>query len=479
DPFESIRADNVTFEVLVTYGSQSWGWKKVDGMTNFFGSIPKDAKASGVMVNVRIASVMFSGTSNIENKIRELLKTKAASSNPISGQIENSGSSLLKTEKSKSTSTTEKKSETVSPNKTTTETTNAKSSPAKAKSITQTEEEKVAQEDLNQRLAEEKIAAAKAKADEEAEASRLRQESYDSWKTKAQGERDAQDLLSIGASTGLLFWLGGFIYEDMGDVDPYFVYQPPTNKYKPLFFMNNSFGYSASMEPLLFQSNKTTMIGGSNVNTKENKNETGYFVNLGWQSNIGVGNDFYDVYGIIGAKAGIVPTLTGYQYNLNVGAGMDVGIKNIKFYMSYKNNVFEEKSMTSSDVEENGSADYSMPSGEFSYGLKFSFGGDEDSGYKRQHIYLGILNKSFSFDSNSHQSYFDPITNKLSSSGNPTMKGYSFEWRKDHTFSLFARYYDSHIYVGQINDKATSSFYPTTNTYIEIGFLRALDYFTK
>jgi hypothetical protein len=479
DPFGSIRAENVTFEVLVTYGSQSWGWTKVDGMTNVFNSIPKDAKASGVMVNVRIANVMFNGTGIIENKIRELLKTKEISSNPANAKIDNSGSKLSNTEKSKTTSATDIKNETDAQKKATTENTTSKTGLAKTKSSTEIEEEKVTQEELNQKLAEEKIAAAKAKADEEAEASRVRQESYDSWKTKAQEEKNIQDALSIGATTGMLFWLGGFIYDGMGEVDPYFVYQPPTNKYKPMFFMNNSFGYSGSMEPMLFQSNKTTMIGGSTVNTTENTNGTGYFINLGWQSNIGAGNDYYNVYGILAAKVGVVPTLTGYQYNMGLGAGMDVGIKNIKFFMSYKQNVFDEKSITSSDVEESGMADYNMPSGEFSYGLKFSFGGDKDSDFRRQHIYLGVSNKSFRFDSDSYQSYFDPIDNTLSSVGNPTMKGYIFEWRKDHTFSFFARYYENHIYVGDVNDNVTTNFYPTTNTYLEIGFLRTLDYFMK
>ncbi len=87
DPFESISTENLTYEVMVSYGDKIFGWKKVDGKTNFFGPIEKDAKASGVMVNVRIVGLMFRGTNEIETKIRGLLQgnttSNSASSNPL------------------------------------------------------------------------------------------------------------------------------------------------------------------------------------------------------------------------------------------------------------------------------------------------------------------------------------------------------------------------------------------------------------
>ena len=90
EPFEPIRASGITYEVLVTYGSQSWGWKKVDGYGNSFGQIDKNAKASEVMVNVRVVGIQsFSGTNLIENKIRELLKPKDGNTNSNSGSSGN------------------------------------------------------------------------------------------------------------------------------------------------------------------------------------------------------------------------------------------------------------------------------------------------------------------------------------------------------------------------------------------------------
>lgn len=77
EPFQSIRAENLTYEVLVTYGSKIWGWTEVDGKDNVFGPIDKNAKASEINVRVRVVNLMFSGTNVIENRIRDLLKASA------------------------------------------------------------------------------------------------------------------------------------------------------------------------------------------------------------------------------------------------------------------------------------------------------------------------------------------------------------------------------------------------------------------
>lgn len=83
EPFEPIRAEYVSYEVLVTYGSQSWGWKNLgSGATGFYGPIDKNAKASEVMVRVRIANLSFRGTNMIEHKILELLKPKITATPP-------------------------------------------------------------------------------------------------------------------------------------------------------------------------------------------------------------------------------------------------------------------------------------------------------------------------------------------------------------------------------------------------------------
>lgn len=68
DPFMPIKADLVRYEATVVYGAYSWT-KIVDGMTNIFGPVDKNAKASEVFVNIKIVSVEFKGTGAIENEI--------------------------------------------------------------------------------------------------------------------------------------------------------------------------------------------------------------------------------------------------------------------------------------------------------------------------------------------------------------------------------------------------------------------------
>jgi hypothetical protein len=245
--------------------------------------------------------------------------------------------------------------------------------------------------------------------------------------------------------------------------------------------MTNSFGYSFSMEPMLFQSNYSTMISGKNVNTTTMKGETGNYFNLGGQSNIGFQNDFYSAYGILGGKLGFEPTFSGFKYNMNFGFGGDIGFKNVKFYSTYKYNLADYKNTSSSDVEERGEGESDLSSDELGYGIKFTFGGTKSDDFQRQHIYLGYITKSFNFEgSSSLEGYYNPITKLINSTGTPSMEGFNFEWRKDHSFSLFFHFFDEHIYAGTLNTKPSK---PTgilgTDTFFEIGFYRAIDFFTQ
>lgn len=307
-----------------------------------------------------------------------------------------------------------------------------------------------------------------------------RQQEYNEWRNKAQEEKNVRDAEAVAASIGVLTILGGFIYDGMGEVEPDFVYQSPTQKYKPMLFITNSFGYSFSMEPMLFQSFNSTMKNGSYVNTKSMKGESGYYLNLGANSNIGVQNDYYSAFGILGAKLGFEPTFSGFKYNFKVGFGADFGFKNVKFYFNSQYHLADYKSTTSSDVEELGEGESDLNPTEFGYGVKFTFGGDKYDDFKRQHIFLGLISKSYNFDGSSLFGYYDPINRVLSSNGTPTMNGFNFEWRKDHTFSLFFHFFDEHIYAGAINNEyINSSRSIGTDLFFEIGFHRAFDLFTQ
>jgi hypothetical protein len=316
-------------------------------------------------------------------------------------------------------------------------------------------------------------------AEEEQKKAMERQQEYDNWKSNAQRERDNADVASVAASVTVLTLLGGFIYDGMGNVDPDFTYESPLpeNKLKPVFYMNNAFGYSAIITPILFQSNRSTLQNGQSINKKEYIDGTGFYLNLGGESKMGINTDYYQAYGLIGMKFGFIPTFNGILFNMYGGGGAAIGIKNVKVFGDYRSYFFDSKSVSSSDVEENGSGDYGMSSSEFSYGLKFTFGGTAKDNYVRQHVLIGAVTKGFDFTKDTFDGFYDPNSKSINTVGNPTVKGFSFEWRKDHFFSLYFKYFEDFIYVGDVNrfSNFPAKLDSPTGSYVEIGFLRTLD----
>lgn len=74
EAFNGITASDLSYEVTVVYGAQSWT-KKVDGKGNVFGPVDRNAKASEVNVYVKVVNmVSFSGSAEIERKIQAYLK---------------------------------------------------------------------------------------------------------------------------------------------------------------------------------------------------------------------------------------------------------------------------------------------------------------------------------------------------------------------------------------------------------------------
>lgn len=328
-------------------------------------------------------------------------------------------------------------------------------------------------------VAEAKAAEEQRKRQEEDEANQKRQSEYDAWKSTAQKEKDQQDIQNATETIAIFTLLGGFIYNGMDNVNPDYVYVAPKNKYTPLFFITNNFGFSFSLDPLLFPSKTNTLVGGKNKYSELLTTETGYYLNLNAESKIGAGNDYYSFYGLLFGKIGVVPTLSGMQYCLGGGGGIDFGFKNFKLFGQYRNNFVDSKSLTRSDVEESGEADYDMPSTEMNYGIKFTFGGNPQDKFRRGHIFLGILEKSFEFEKSGNQSYFDTETKTIKHEGKPSIKGYSFEWRQDNTFSLYFRFYDDYTYIGNTNKITNvSSTLESSSSYFEIGFVRSLDFFS-
>ena len=136
----------------------------------------------------------------------------------------------------------------------------------------------------------------------------------------------------------------------------------------------------------------------------------------------------------------------------------------------------DEKSLSSSDVEENGSGDLDALSSEISYGLKFTFGGDKDDNYRRSHISIGAIKRQYDLSGTTY--FYDDDSKSVKNANINPIEGYLFEWRKDHTFRLFARFYENFNYIGTVEGvKSVNSSLSGTSSFFEIGFLRALDFF--
>ena len=132
--------------------------------------------------------------------------------------------------------------------------------------------------------------------------------------------------------------------------------------------------------------------------------------------------------------------------------------------------------MVLSDVEENGSGEVSALSSELYYGLKITFGGTPDDDYKRSHIYLGMMSKQYTIDGQTQ--FYDPDLNIVRGGDIKPIQGYMFEYRKDHTFSLFFKYYENYNFIGTVDEPyPKSSGLTSSGAFFEIGFLRALDFF--
>jgi hypothetical protein len=264
----------------------------------------------------------------------------------------------------------------------------------------------------------------------------------------------------------------------MFEPTPDYVYKAPNNEFTPQLFVTNNFGFSASLDPFLYPSVINTVVSGADTRIESLKGDYGFYLNINAESKVGAGNDFYSFYGLASAKFGVNPTFNGSQYALGFGGGIDFGIKNVKLFGQYKYNLMESKSYLSSDVEESGEVNYDISSTELNYGLKFTFGGNETDNYRRTHISLGILEKTFDFEGTSDQYYYDFETKNISKTGTPLVSGYFLEWKQDNTFSLFFKFYPTYNYAGDTkNIKKLSSTLDTEESYFELGFLRAFDFF--
>ena len=456
------------------YRSHTWQIKSIVNLTQ---KKANEAKAKSEQEALRLQK--------IENQKKEQLKAKEQADNKRKIDTENknkassSAGSNKQTGNTSSTSagkttagnSSEKSKASVGSGTNSKSTANLQAEAAENKQQIENEVALKREQEKQERLAEE----ARLREEEERKA-QARQLEYDTWKVAAQKEQDQQDILNATATFSMFTLLGGIIYDGMGDVDPAFVYQSPIKKFQPKLFVNFDFGFSFSAEPILFQSSFSTMTNGNSTTVNSLKGDDGYYLNVNVESRVGAGNDFYSFYGLIAGKFGVVPTFNGSRFSFEYGGGADVGIKNVKLFGQYRGALMDEKSLSSSDVEENGSGDLDALSSEISYGLKFTFGGDKDDNYRRSHISIGAIKRQYDLSGTTY--FYDDDSKSVKNANINPIEGYLFEWRKDHTFRLFARFYENFNYIGTVEGvKSVNSSLSGTSSFFEIGFLRALDFF--
>jgi hypothetical protein len=514
DPFIPIKGSNITYEVTVMYGSQSWT-KKVDGMTNQFGPVDREAKASAVTVYVKVVNVaFFDNNKPIEDKIRGLLKAdsdkkaaeekkkqddlkaaadkKAAEDKKVAdakkAAEDKKAADAKKADADKKTADAAKAYDSKKPGdeKTTAATDKAgsgstdekstgSSSAKKSQTALADEQAAARQAAIDKKNAEREAEIARQKAEEE----RLqkRQSEYDSWKASKDKERAQADAASMAASFGVLTIVGGWIYNDkMGDVNPDYVYKG--YKKKPALHVGVDWGYSASSFPVIFQSDLNTMRGGRDVNIKSLEKKAPFTINLDVNMNIGMDHDNYGGYVRLSPKIGFSPVFDAYNVSLmNYGVKVYGGLKWVKAYVDYGGGS-RTFTQTSGDVEESGSAKSDMNYSKLEYGIRFTTNADAD--YRRSHISLGLISETLA--AGGIGAFTDPLTNTIITKGKSrAMQGFAFQWKKDHNFNLYCNLYPEYAYSGDINYNSgppSSDFKSTPGggLFVEFGFLRSVDW---
>lgn len=348
----------------------------------------------------------------------------------------------------------------------------AKSSTVDAENLALSKQQQAQQLEADRKAQEERRKAA------EAVELAQKQKEYDSWKSKKAEEQKMQDAASFAASVGLMTIVGGWIYDGMGRVDPMFVLKPEDEK-KRKFHMGLDFGYSLATMPILYASDKTTMVGGKTQNTKQITAAHPFTFNIEAFWKVGIDNENYGGYAYLNPKLGFSPIFDGYQFSpLNYGARLYAGAKWAKLYFEYGGGM-RQFSHKSHDAEEAGKGNAVISYGKLEYGLRFTT--NHDSDYKRSHISIGLISEKISPYDVGGFAILDPEYGFVQfDQKSKAIQGFAFQWRKDHTFNWYINFYPKFVYSGEVKDAgALSSSFSSkkTNTFFEMGFIRALDFY--
>jgi hypothetical protein len=301
-----------------------------------------------------------------------------------------------------------------------------------------------------------------------------KQTEYDAWKAEKKKEQSEMEAASAATSFTMLTLVGGILYDGMGDINPDYVFK---NQNQLSFYAGIDMGFSGVAFPSLFASNKSTMVGGKATTKVEVQPKDLYHVNLNVTAKIGAEHPYYGFYGYLAPQAGFSPYFNGYNFSpLNVGGTAFAGLKWVKGFVDYGIGT-RSFSSSSNDAEEAGSGKTEMNYNKLTYGIKFTTNPNKD--FTRNHILLGVIEEKVTVDYD--QAFVDPtmgyLVKKAQSKG---LRGYTFQWKQDHTFNFYVNAYPEYVYAGEVKSTSggLSSDFATKKTglFVEVGFLRSIDF---
>jgi hypothetical protein len=356
----------------------------------------------------------------------------------------------------------------------------------KAEEEAAAEEEEAATAQKNERIAreqkakeeqEQREAAERARQDEE----RQRRQRINEYNDRIENQRQENQAIATSAaasSAGILFILGGVIYNRMG--------LPGDNLYTGgNLFLNLDFGYGLSLFPIAFDSRTESInqVTGNPTSSSSTEPRTAATIDLristrfGYETKYGGGNIFGQF------EPGFSPIFTDFNLSYSYGLEAFGGLEWAKLYASYRQGARNFSSNNWLDPEEFGEGGNATTTyQQLRANLKFSYYRNSRTA-KRDHITIGVIEDYFDEDSAAIFSIrSEPESPLLGLFSTPTpddaefdpfvASGYFFEWKRDHTHRLYVEAFFDYPVTGEIGGSS-----PEGKLFIQAGFTRTIESF--
>lgn len=304
---------------------------------------------------------------------------------------------------------------------------------------------------------------------------------------------------SAAATLGLLYILGGVIYDNYGQNDGEIYKQDITN-----IHLGIDVGFSSSTAPVFLASEYRQIDITTDEEFLEEFNKPGQpiTVNLGANVQFGVESNNYrgKIYG--GIRAGISPFLDATHLQFSYGAQLSLGFKNIKILGGYG---FRHRGFTLSNTfneQEEGKGKSNIRTQNTKLGLEFSWYGSKKA-YGRNHISFGVIQDhiknlgtnnfvevvelgevtvgDFTYNAEG-QAGFILTQEQLNEFNDFTdiykFNGVFFEWRHDHHGTLSLEYIPNYAHTGIIKPEFLFDDWDKAGGFLfTISFTRNFDWF--